>query len=199
MRWPMREHRGGHDPDTVPMARAYEDGDHRHGGPVPYGPEEGPRRAESQDSYPTWLALGLASPFLLGAALYPLVWLPVSAVGVPLAGAISAVLAAVLGILGFRGASRHGSPDGSPEGAGAAPSGSEFWDFGPLVSPQVALTSAVAVLVAWFVLSGVVGKRRWWHAEGPARRGFRTGLRVALLAGFLLAVWWANRTLLAGA
>jgi hypothetical protein len=193
MRWRVggREHRGGHDPDTVPMARAYEDGDHRHRGPMPYGPEEGPRSAESQDSYLTWLALGLVSPFLLAAALYPLVWLPVSAVGVPLAGAIWAVLAAVLGIFGFRGASRYGSPDG----AGSAASGSEFWDFGPLVSPQVALTFAVAVLAAWFVLSGVVGKRRWWHAEGPAKRGFRTGLRVALLAGFLIAVWWANRTL----
>ncbi len=70
MRWPMREHRDVHDPDTVPMARAHEDGDHRHRGPMPYGPEEGPRRAESQDSYLTWLALGIASPFLLGAACF---------------------------------------------------------------------------------------------------------------------------------
>ena len=29
------------------------------------------------------------------------------------------------------------------------------------------------------------------------KRGFRAGLRVALLAVFLLAVWWAHRTLAA--
>ena len=61
--------------------------------------------------------------------------------------------------------------------------------------PPVALTSFAAVLLAWRALSGVLGKRHWWHPEGLARRGFRAGLRLALPAVFLPADWWANRTL----
>ena len=147
-----------------------------------------PDAAEHPDSYPPWLVLGLLSPFLLALPLYPLLWRPVSAF--PVADALWALLAAIFGLL-----CAGGNP---PAGNGAArpggPADPAFWDFGPLISPQVALTSAVAVLLAWFVLSGMVGKRRWWYPEGAAKRGFRAGLRLARLAVFLPADWWANRT-----
>ena len=71
------------------------------------------------------------------------------------------------------------------------------WDFGPILSPQVALTWAVAILMAWFVLSRITGLGPRWPEDSPARRGFRGGLRLALLATFLLAIFWANRMLAA--
>ena len=177
---------GPYDPYAAPERRPDDGG--RQGG------RQGTRQGERRDSYLTWLVIGLVSPFVLALPLYPLLWLPVSAVAVPVAGALRALLSAIFGIFA------PGGPSGDQ--AGPTPGGPgildpAFWDFGPLVTPPVALTSAAATLLAWFVLSGVVGRRHWWHAEGTSKRGFRAGLRVALLAFFLLAVWWANRTLAA--
>jgi hypothetical protein len=173
------------DTDTLRMPRPY---DAQGAAPrvAPQGPPHAPQEggfagARRPDSYLAWLALGLVSPFLLAVPLYPLVWFPVTAAVLPVAAALWSVLSVVLGLFG------SAPTDGPP-----APT---FWDFGSAVSPQVALTSAAAVLAAWFVLRALVGKRRWWHEEGSAKRGVRAGLRLALLVTLLLAIWWLNRTL----
>lgn len=177
------------DPDTLRMPQPYDAHDAPPQSP-PQGPPQRPPHAppegrfagaERTDSYLTWLALGVASPLLLAVPLYPLVWFPVTAAVLPVAAALWSVLAAILGLFG----------DAHTD----APPAPTFWDFGPAVSPQVALTSAAAVLAAWFVLRALLGKRRWWHEEGSAKRGLRTGLRLALLVTLLLAIWWLNRTL----
>lgn len=173
-----------HHPDATPAGVQYDP----YGGPPHAGPDHS-FDAGRRDSYVIWFVVGLVSPFLLAVPLYPLVWLPVSAVALPVAAALWAVISAIIGLFAPANAADRTAPGG--------PANPAFWDFGPLLSPQVALTSAVAVTVAWYVLSRVVGKRRYWHPEGAAKRGFRASLRVALLAAFLLAVWWANRTLAA--
>ncbi len=74
------------------------------------------------------------------------------------------------------------------------------WDVGPLLSPQVALTWAVALFAARFVLSRVASEagRRAYLEDSPAKRGFRAGLRLTLLVAFLALVWWLNRVLAGG-
>ena len=62
------------------------------GAPAPcgahYAPGGRPGNAERRDSYLTWLVLGLVSPFLLALPLYPLLWLAVWVVAVPVAAAL---------------------------------------------------------------------------------------------------------------
>ena len=69
------------------------------------------------------------------------------------------------------------------------------WDLGPILSPQVALTWALALVAAWFVLSRFAGRRSRAYEDSPARRGLRAGLRTALFAGILVTILWANRIL----
>ena len=166
--------RDGRDPETLRV-------DRRDAEPYPPAPHAGPiERRERGDSYWTCLVLGVAAPFLLAVPLYTLAWYPVWYIVLPVAGFFSALL---------RPARQAPPPP---------PGGPAVWDLGPLLSPQVALTWAVAFVAAWFVLSRFVGRRRVYADEGPARRGFRAGLRLTLLAALLVAIFWANR-MLAGA
>ncbi|QIN85493.1 hypothetical protein GBA63_22610 (plasmid) [Rubrobacter tropicus] len=103
-----------------------------------------PERRERADSYWTFLILGLATPFLLAVFLYPLAWYPVWYVVLPVVGLVASLL-------------RWAQPAAPP------PGGPMPWDLGPILSSQVALTWAVAILVAWFVLSRITG-------AGPAGR-----------------------------
>lgn len=174
MGWSRRT-RDDREPETVRMPRSDERYPPPYSDPRGYGPE----RRENGDSYWTFLVLGLAAPFLLAIPVYPLAWYPVWYFILPVAGFFWSFLS-------------------SAEPPPPPPGGPLPWDLGPILSPQVALTWTVALVVAWFVLSRTFGRRSRWHEESPAKRGFRTGLRLTLLAGFLIAVLWANR-ILAGA
>ena len=184
---PTRGSREGGRPQDVPRPETRADGRYP---PPPYvGPAEHRERA---DSYWTWLALGVLSPFLLAVPLYPLVWWPVGAVVLPLARLAWGALLAVLGLFGASPAGPAGPPPP------AQPGGPMPWDVGPLLSPQVALCWALAFLAARFVLARVAGRSRGSYEESQAKRGFRAGLRGALLLAFLAAVWWLNRMLVTG-
>lgn len=139
-----------------------------------------PGSRERTRSHRTFLVLGLAAPFLLAVPLYTLAWYPVWYVVLPVAGFFRALL-------------RPAQPAPPPP-----PGGPVVWDLGPLLSPQVALTWAMAFVAAWFVLSRFAGGRRVYAEDSPARRGFRAGLRLTLLVALLVAILWANR-MLAGA
>ena len=182
MGWPRRS-QDDREPETL---RAVGPREERH--PLPQERPLHPRE-RTDSSYWAWLALGVVSPYLLSALLYPLAWWPVWAVVLPLLGAMWTVLRVVLGLLGAAPASPVSAP---PSGLGGGPMP---WDVGPVLTPQAALTWVIAFAVAWFVLSRVAGRRRTLADENPARRGFRAGLRSTLLISFLLLVWWANRTL----
>ena len=166
--------RGDRDPETRRMPPADEPYHSPPADPRGYRPE----RRERADSYWTFLILGLATPFLLAVFLYPLAWYPVWYVVLPVVGFVAGFL-------------RWAQPAAPP------PGGPMPWDLGPILSPQLAFTWAVAILVAWFVLSRITGRGPRGPEDSPARRGFRGGLRFALLATFLLAIFWANRMLAA--
>ncbi len=73
------------------------------------------------------------------------------------------------------------------------------WALGPLLSPRVTLTWALAPVVARFVLYRVVGGRRGCPDGGLAKGGFRAGLRLTTLRATPSpgAILWANRMLAA--
>ena len=169
MGWPRRT-RDDREPDTLRMPRSDERYPPPNRDPAGYGRE----RRERRDSYWTFLVLGLAAPFLLSIPLYPLAWYPVWYLILPVAGFFWALLSSA-------------RPEPPP------PGGQMPWDLGPLLSPQVAVTWAVALAVAWFILSRFAGRRSRYHEDSSAKRGFRAGLRLTLLAGFLIAILWANR------
>lgn len=167
MSWPRRTS-DDREPDTLRMPRSED----RY--PPPHAdPEE---RHKRRDSYWTFLVLGLAAPFGLAVFLYPLAWYPVWYVVLPVAGFIGRLL-------------------GPSAPAPPPPGGPMPWDLGPILSPQVALTWALALAAAWFVLSRFAGRRSRAYEDSPARRGFRAGLRTALFAGVLITILWANRIL----
>lgn len=180
MGWPRRT-RDDREQKTLRVPRSDERYPPPHDEPRGYRSEHRSERRERADSYWTYLVLGLAAPFLLAVPLYPLAWYPVWFVVLPVAGFLRAALSSA-----------------QPTPPPPAPGSPMPWDLlGPFLSPQVALTWAVSVAVAWLVLSRVAGRRSGYPDESPAKRGFRAGLRLTLLAAFLLAVLWANRMLAA--
>lgn len=172
MSWPRRT-RDDRDRDTLHTRP-----DERYPPPPHVEPDRG-RTHERMDAYLTSLVLGLAPPFLLAIPLYPLIWYPTWFIVLPVAGFLWALLR-----------SAQTAPPPPSFTGGPMP-----WDFGPLLSPQLALTWAAAVLAGWFVLSRLCRRRAYPHVESSARRGFRGGLRCSLFVLLLLAVLWSNRAL----
>lgn len=110
----------------------------------------------------------MASPFLLAALLYPLAWWPVWTVVLPVLGVLWAALRAVLGLVGA-------SPDGPASPPSGFIGGPMPWDLGPALSPQAALTWAIAFLIAWFVVSLVTGRRLAWPKRARPAAAFARG------------------------
>ena len=171
MSWPRRT-RDDREPETLRMPRSEDRYPPPHAYPGAYPGE----RRERRDSYWTFLVLGLAAPFGLAVFLYPLAWYPVWYVVLPIAGLIRRLL-------------RTSAPAPPP------PGGPMPWDLGPILTPSVAITWALALAAAWFVLSRLAGRRSHAYQDSPARRGFRAGLRTAMFAGVLITILWANRIL----